>query len=104
MGRLEELLELAKQHNNETPLPDNFGDELETQTLMSWEMRDEKIKRLEAEVAEKDAKIRNYAVETLDLIRSQPNKGAAERQEQNDKTEQQLREERRARINKGLGA
>lgn len=102
MGRLEELLELAKQHNTETPLPDNFGDELETQTLMSWEMRDKKIEQLERENAEQRDKIRNYAVETLDMIRNKPNTDAPPAGS-NDKTDAQKRAERKARIDKALG-
>lgn len=68
MTTFEELADLAKNAAN-TPLPDDYADQLTTAYLQGLESHSEKISQLETALNATTDKLKVYAVENFDLTR-----------------------------------
>lgn len=67
-----ELIGLYKNQSEETPLPDDFAEQLENAYKAEIDPRDAKISELTETTATLDNKVKEYAVANYDLMKSQP--------------------------------
>lgn len=67
-----ELIGLYKNQSEESPLPADFADQLETAHNAEIEPREAKITELTETATTLDSKVKEYAVANYDLMKSQP--------------------------------
>lgn len=75
--KFDEAIALLKTTTEDTPLPEDFADKLESAYLSDLDIRDTKVQQLESkltsETAAKDAEILRLKTENYDLGRKLPN-------------------------------
>lgn len=67
-----ELVGILRNQSEESPLPADFADQLETAHNSAFEPFNEKINQLESTNGELDGKVKEYAVKNFELMKSAP--------------------------------